>query len=118
MKDLVDDVLCATLAEENGTYTGELSGAPVAGDARARMLASFARRRNLDLSRSYAYADSISDLPMLEAVGNPVAVNPDRRLGAAARERGWRVEHWSKNGVDGLAGEVADGVAGDAAKKI
>src|SRR5829696_8436521 len=99
MKDLVDDVLCATLAEENGTYTGELSGAPVAGDARARMLASFARRRNLDLSRSYAYADSISDLPMLEAVGNPVAVNPDRRLGTAAKVRGWRVEHWNKNGV-------------------
>ncbi|MBW3608149.1 MAG: haloacid dehalogenase-like hydrolase, partial [Actinobacteria bacterium] len=66
----------------------------VAGDARARMLASFARRRNLDLSRSYAYADSISDLPMLEAVGNPVAVNPDRRLTAAAKDRGWRVEHW------------------------
>jgi fatty acyl-CoA reductase len=114
MKDLVDDVLCATLAEENGTFTGELSGAPVAGDARARMLASFARRRNLDLSRSYAYADSISDLPMLEAVGNPVAVNPDRRLGAAAKDRGWRVEHWGKDSADGLA----DGVAGDAAKKI
>jgi fatty acyl-CoA reductase len=99
MKDLVDDVLCATLAQENGSYTGELTGAPVAGEARARMLASFARRRGLDLSRSYAYADSISDLPMLEAVGNPVAVNPDRRLGAAAKERGWRVEHWDKNGV-------------------
>ncbi|MDQ4043149.1 MAG: HAD-IB family hydrolase, partial [Actinomycetota bacterium] len=81
-EDLADDVLTARLEEENGVYTGELSGAPVAGEARARMLASFARRRKLDLSRSYAYADSISDLPMLEAVGNPVAVNPDRRLAA------------------------------------
>jgi fatty acyl-CoA reductase len=98
MKDLADDVLCSTLAQENGAYTGELTGAPVAGDARARMLASFARRRNLDLARSYAYADSISDLPMLEAVGNPVAVNPDRRLWAAAKDRGWRVEHWNKDG--------------------
>jgi alcohol-forming fatty acyl-CoA reductase len=107
MKDLVDDVLCATLAQENGAYTGELTGAPVAGDARARMLASFARRRGLDLSRSYAYADSISDLPMLEAVGNPVAVNPDRRLGAAAKDRGWRVEHWDKNGVpNGVAKKI------------
>jgi alcohol-forming fatty acyl-CoA reductase len=107
MKDLVDDVLCATLAQENGTYTGELTGAPVAGDARARMLASFARRRGLDLSRSYAYADSISDLPMLEAVGNPVAVNPDRRLGAAAKDRGWRVEYWDKNGVpNGVAKKI------------
>jgi len=99
MRDLVDDVLCASLQEENGSYTGELRGAPVAGEARARMLASFARRRNLDLSRSYAYADSISDLPMLEAVGNPVAVNPDRRLAARASERGWTVRHWSKDGV-------------------
>ncbi|HEX5915201.1 MAG TPA: HAD-IB family hydrolase [Rubrobacter sp.] len=99
MKDLADDVLCSTLAQENGAYTGELTGAPVAGDARARMLASFARRRGLDLSRSYAYADSISDLPMLEAVGNPIAVNPDRRLGTAAKSRGWKVEHWDTDGV-------------------
>jgi phosphoserine phosphatase len=63
------------------------------------MLASFARRRNLDLSRSYAYADAISDLPMLEAVGNPVAVNPDRRLLAAAKDRGWQVRHWTKDGA-------------------
>jgi alcohol-forming fatty acyl-CoA reductase len=107
MKDLADDVLCSTLAQENGAYTGELTGAPVAGDARARMLASFARRRGLDLSRSYAYADSISDLPMLEAVGNPVAVNPDRRLGTAAKARGWKVEHWDKNGgTDSVAKKI------------
>ena len=98
-KDLADDVLTARLEEENGVYTGELSGAPVAGEARARMLASFARRRNVDLSRSYAYADSISDLPMLEAVGIPVVVNPDARLRAAARDRGWQIKHWRKSGV-------------------
>ena len=98
-KDLADDVLTARLEEENGVYTGELSGAPVAGEARARMLASFARRRNLDLSRSYAYADSISDLPMLEAVGIPVAVNPDGRLERAAKERGWQIKDWRKNGA-------------------
>jgi alcohol-forming fatty acyl-CoA reductase len=107
MKDLADDVLCSTLAQENGAYTGELTGAPVAGEARARMLASFARRRGLDLSRSYAYADSISDLPMLEAVGNPVAVNPDRRLGTAAEARGWKVAHWDKDGsADGMAQKI------------
>jgi fatty acyl-CoA reductase len=99
-EDLADDVLTARLEEENGVYTGELSGTPVAGEARARMLASFARRRNVDLSRSYAYADSISDLPMLEAVGNPVVINPDARLRAAAKERGWQVKHWrKKNGA-------------------
>jgi fatty acyl-CoA reductase len=99
LRDLADDVLCASLAEEDGVYTGELSGAPVAGEARARMLASYARKRGVDLRHSYAYADSISDLPMLEAVGNPVAVNPDRRLASAARERGWEIRRWSKNGI-------------------
>jgi alcohol-forming fatty acyl-CoA reductase len=98
LRDLADDVLCASLAEEDGVYTGELSGAPVAGEARARMLASYARKRGVDLNRSYAYADSISDLPMLEAVGNPVAVNPDRRLAAAANGKGWQIRRWSKNG--------------------
>jgi fatty acyl-CoA reductase len=99
LRNLADDVLCASLAEEEGVYTGELSGAPVAGEARARMLASYARKRGVDLHRSYAYADSISDLPMLEAVGNPVAVNPDRRLAAAAKDRGWQIRRWSKNGA-------------------
>ena len=99
MKDLADDVLCSTLAQENGTFTGELSGSPVAGDARARMLASFARKRNVDLSRSYAYADAISDLPMLEAVGHPIAVNPDRRLRAAAEGRGWQIRDWGKDRI-------------------
>jgi HAD superfamily hydrolase (TIGR01490 family) len=99
LRDLADDVLSASLQEEDGHFTGEISGPPVAGEARARMLASFARRRNIDLSRSYAYADAISDLPMLEAVGNPVAVNPDRRLLAAAKDRGWQIRHWTKNGA-------------------
>ncbi|WP_047863938.1 HAD-IB family hydrolase [Rubrobacter aplysinae] len=98
--DLADDVLCASLKQEDGVYTGEISGPPVAGDARARMLASFARKQGIDLSRSYAYADSISDLPMMEAVGNPVAVNPDRRLAAAARGKGWEVRRW-ENGAGG-----------------
>ena len=109
-EDLADDVLTARLEEENGVYTGELSGAPVAGEARARMLASFARRRKLDLSRSYAYADSISDLPMLEAVGNPVVVNPDGRLQKAAKERGWQIKNWRKNGAPGSTpGSLKDG---------
>jgi fatty acyl-CoA reductase len=96
LSDLADDILSARLSEEDGAYTGQLSGAPVAGEARARMLASYARRRNIDLSRSYAYGDSISDLPMLEAVGNPVVVNPDRRLAAAAERHKWPVHRWKR----------------------
>ena len=50
----------------------------------------------LRIEEAVAYADSTSDLPLLEAVGFPVAVNPETRLAAIARKRGWLVEHWSK----------------------
>ena len=50
----------------------------------------------IDLGETVAYADSTSDLPMLEAVGFPVAVNPETRLAALARKRGWLVEHFAK----------------------
>ena len=62
------------------------------------MLADYAEAEGLDLGESVAYADSASDLPMLECVGFPVAVNPEARLAAIARRRGWHVEHWDKAG--------------------
>ena len=60
------------------------------------MLAEYAEAEGLQLEESMAYADSASDLPMLEAVGFPVAVNPEAKLAAIARRRGWHVEHWHK----------------------
>ena len=59
-------------------------------------MAEYADAEGLALAESVAYADSASDLPMLEAVGHPVAVNPEAKLAAIARKRGWHVEHWSK----------------------
>jgi hypothetical protein len=58
------------------------------------VLADYAEAEGLKLEESMAYADSASDLPMLEAVGFPVAVNPEAKLAAIARRRGWHVEHW------------------------
>src|SRR5690606_2743793 len=55
-----------------------------------------AAARGLDLAASYAYSDSVTDLPMLEAVGHPVAVNPDRELRRAAQERGWPIVDFSR----------------------
>ena len=60
------------------------------------MLADYAESEGLRLEESMAYADSASDLPMLEAVGFPVAVNPEAKLAAIARRRGWHVENWHK----------------------
>ena len=76
---------------EDGVYTGELAGPFCYGPGKVNAIADVAHWEGYDLSRCYAYSDSASDLPMLEAVGHPVAVNPDARLGAAAAERGWPV---------------------------
>jgi HAD superfamily hydrolase (TIGR01490 family) len=91
---LADVVASARLRREGGRYTGELEEVPYAGDARASYLRRLARRLGADLSASYAYGDSLSDLPMLETVGHPVAVNPDPRLRRIARDRRWPVERW------------------------
>jgi HAD superfamily hydrolase (TIGR01490 family) len=96
LRPLFDEVICAQLGKKNGRYTGELLEAPPTGEARALIMADFARAHHLDLQQSVAYADSASDLPMLEAAGHPVAVNPETKLAAIARKRGWHVEHWPK----------------------
>jgi HAD superfamily hydrolase (TIGR01490 family) len=76
---------------DDGMYTGELAGPFCYGAGKVEAIEEVAHWEGFDLSRCYAYSDSASDLPMLEAVGHPVAVNPDARLGAAAAERGWPV---------------------------
>ena len=96
LRPLFDDVVCARLGERGGRFTGELRDAPPTGEARAQLMAAYARNHGLDLDESVAYADSASDLPMLEAVGHPVAVNPETKLAAIARKRGWHVEDWPK----------------------
>jgi HAD superfamily hydrolase (TIGR01490 family) len=96
LRPLFDEVVCARMGEKGGRFTGELVEAPPTGEARALIMAAYAGRHGLDLEQSVAYADSASDLPMLEAAGHPVAVNPETKLAAIARKRGWHVEHWPK----------------------
>ena len=83
---------------EDGIYTGRPDGPFTYRSGKAEEISRVAAERGIDLSESYAYSDSESDLPMLELVGNPVAVNPDSALLAIARERGWRVMHFDKLG--------------------
>jgi alcohol-forming fatty acyl-CoA reductase len=96
LRPLFDDVVAATLDERDGRLTGELLAVPPTGEARALLLAQYADANGLVLTDAVAYADSASDLPMLESVGFPVAVNPEPKLATIARRRGWHVEHWSK----------------------
>jgi HAD superfamily hydrolase (TIGR01490 family) len=97
LRPLFDDIVCASLAQTaDGRYAGELTDVPPTGESRAQILFDYCKAHDLDPAESIAYADSASDLPMLEAVGFPVAVNPETRLAAIARKRGWLVEQFAK----------------------
>lgn len=83
-------------AIEDGVYTGELAEPFCYGEGKAIAIQKVARERGYDLRLSYAYTDSAGDLPMLELVGHPVAVNPDRALEAIAYHRGWPIVEFSR----------------------
>ena len=74
-----------------GRYTGRLAGEFCYGPGKVAAVRTVAAERGYDLAASYAYSDSISDLPFLELVGHPVAVNPDAELRVLARQRSWPV---------------------------
>jgi HAD superfamily hydrolase (TIGR01490 family) len=84
------DAVIATRAklDEEGRYTGELDFYAY-GPYKAEAIRELAMKDSIDLQASFAYSDSVTDLPMLESVGHPVAVNPDRELARTAREREW-----------------------------
>ena len=95
---LFDDVICAEMSvADDGTLTGELTAVPPTGETRAQILVDYCEAHGFDPADSVAYADSTSDLPLLEAAGFPVAVNPETRLAALARKRGWLIEHFEKS---------------------
>ena len=83
-----NDVIATRMVVEDGKYTGEIA-TYVYGPGKAEAIREFAEARHYDLGECYAYSDSITDLPMLEEVGHPFAVNADRALRKAALERGW-----------------------------
>ncbi len=88
------DCIAPALVEENGIFTGALDRPPLTGAEKAGVVRAHATAHGVDLTQSFAFGDAHGDLPMLECVGSPVAVNPDRRLAGVAQERHWRVERW------------------------
>ena len=83
-----DEVIGTQMLVEDGKYTGEI-GRYAYGPEKAVAMRELAAERGYDLSASYAYSDSVTDVPMLEAVGHPFAVNADRALRRIAAEREW-----------------------------
>jgi HAD superfamily hydrolase (TIGR01490 family) len=90
----------STAEVENGVYTGRLVQR-LDGHAKADVVAQLASAGDIELAESTAYSDSAADVPFLEAVGYPVAVNPDRKLRGIAAERGWRVLRFNDKAFPG-----------------
>lgn len=119
-KYLAIDEIIATRAAvgSDGKYTGDIE-LYAYGPGKAQAMTELAAREGIDLEASYAYSDSATDLPMLEIVGHPVAVNPDSGLERLATERGWEIRYFrspvsirdriNENKYSGAA--VASGVA-------
>ena len=89
---LGDEYLATRLEVVSGRFTGGVIEPPCYGTGKVTLAQAYSAQHNLDLAASYFYTDSHHDLPLLESVGNPVVVNPSRKLKAIALERRWRQE--------------------------
>jgi alcohol-forming fatty acyl-CoA reductase len=87
-------VQATRLQQRNAVWTGQVDGAPMFGAAKATAIRNVAAEMRIDLSDSYAYADSFTDRYLLEAVGHPGAVNPSSRLRRLAHRRAWPILSW------------------------
>lgn len=83
------------LYDDMGRFAGRFNGQDCAGTEKARRVKELAQARAIRLGDSFAYSDSLEDLPLLEMVGNPVAVHPDRKLEKICRERDWPIINWT-----------------------
>lgn len=89
----VDQVFATELVQLNGRYSGEIKGIPCFRDGKVAIIENWAAQWDHTLDDAWFYSDSINDLPLLERVANPTAVNPDPALAAIADRRGWPVRH-------------------------
>jgi HAD superfamily hydrolase (TIGR01490 family) len=93
---VLDGGIGARSEVRDGVYTGRAAGPFTYREGKADAIRELAEAQEIDLASSFAYSDSESDLPMLRAVGHPVAVNPDAALARIARDEGWQVIHFDK----------------------
>jgi HAD superfamily hydrolase (TIGR01490 family) len=106
--------------DAEGNFSGRFDGPFVYGPGKVEAMRSFATEHDIDLSGSYAYSDSLSDLPMLRAVGHPVAVNPDPPLAEIARQEGWQTMRFERLGrrLVALAITLLATIAGFGASRV
>jgi HAD superfamily hydrolase (TIGR01490 family) len=115
-----DGAAGSQLAERDGRYTGRFDGPFCYGEGKPARMRQLADADGLDLAASYAYSDSASDVPMLRAVGHPVAVNPDAELARVAAQEGWEVMRFETLGrrIKIGAAVVAAATAGQIGRQV
>jgi phosphoserine phosphatase len=96
----------------DGYYTGRPGGPFTYREGKAQAIRELAGREGIDLAASWAYSDSESDLPMLRAVGHPVAVHPDKALARIAREEGWEILRFDRRRLRFASAAVAAAAVG------
>lgn len=89
-----DHLICTRLVVRDGYLTGELAGENCKGEEKLKRLTSEATLLGADWRESYGYGNSAEDIPFLQALGIPTAVNPDRKLKQMALKLGWQLENW------------------------
>lgn len=91
----VDVFIATELKIKDDICTGEIAKQTPIGEEKARRIKLLASELSIDLENSYAYGDSVSDLPMLSVVGNPVVINPNRKFKKIARQKQWLIKYWN-----------------------
>lgn len=90
----IEHVICTELEVEGGCFTGNIRPPMSYGAGKVVLAEQLAEKSGFSLDEAAFYSDSITDLPLLERVKEPIVVNPDSRLRRVARKRGWRIEQW------------------------
>lgn len=91
----LDDIICTEIEISDGKYTGYPVGKLCFGEEKTSRCKEYCIKNNTTPELSWYYGDSISDLPLLNYVGNPVCINPDKRLLKVALKNKWRVSYWN-----------------------
>jgi len=102
----IEEVISTRFEIQDGLFTGRLRGPACVGRGKVHWAEDLVARKQIDLSKSWFYTDSYTDMPMLERVGNQVVVNPDPRLRRIAKRRGWPVQDWRQVAAAVAAEEV------------
>ena len=94
----IDEVIATRLEQQNGILTGDCVKPEPYREGKRTHIEAYSIRSGVGLNQCFAYADHVSDAPMLESVGMPTAINPTKALSRLARERNWPIENWNVEG--------------------